>query len=169
MKNFNKEIDSISIRRNDPNFNSTHNFKKSSQTESRRNLKRANSNVTLFNRKNDFINNLIIPINPNPLIKSILDKMVNVKKTNIRLSNDITSDRQSTTRKDKLIFEVKQEVKYLENQNSYLMQNYEKLNKLKEKCDTNQKEVTEYHRNLYEQFQTYKRTVRIDMIKGRKI
>ena len=85
--------------------------------------------------------------------------MICVKKTNLKMSTDILSNHSSTRQKDKLITAVVQEAKQIEIENNFLKQTYDVVNQLKEKCDNEQKAVTEYHKTLSIQHAKYMKTV----------
>lgn len=163
MKNDN-EVYSVSLNKNEPSEISSQTFRRSFPQSG---FQRSNT-INAFNKRSEIPSNLhnVNNAKSNSMIKNILDKMVNIKKTNMRISNDITKDICSTIRKDKLIFSVRQEASFMEKQNDYLKGTYEKVDKLKEKCETNKKAVTEYHRNLLEQYENCMETVKLDVNKG---
>jgi hypothetical protein len=159
MKNENDVHSITSLNKNESNEISSQCFGKTFPLASQV-LQRVNS-TNVFNKKSDFNSNLKNTNNhkSNSTIKSILDKMVSIKKTNMRLSNDITKDICSSIRKEKLIFSVRQEASYIEKQNDYLKGTCEKVDKMKDKCETNRKAVTEYHKSLLEQYENCMQTV----------
>jgi hypothetical protein len=159
MKNENDVHSISSLKKNESNEFSSQCFGKTFPLGSQ-NLQRANS-TNVFNKKCDFNSYMKNTNNhkSNSTIKNILDKMVSIKKTNMRLSDDITKDICSSIRKEKLIFSVRQEATYIDKENDYLKGTCEKVDHMKEKCETNRKAVTEYHKSLLEQYENCMETV----------
>ena len=114
------------------------------------NIRKVNSDIAILEKNNEF---------NNTTIKNILEKMVNVKKTNIKLSNDIMTDRYSSNNKERLISGIKKEINHLKNENDFIKQNCVKTDILKEKSESNQKAITGFHKRLNNKYHTFAKTV----------
>jgi len=85
--------------------------------------------------------------------------MLDIKKSNLSLTKQILNDKQSIAKKEKLLQELTMEINHFKNQNNVLKQDLEITDKLKQKCEKNQKGVTQYCNGLRGKFKNFVETI----------
>jgi hypothetical protein len=96
---------------------------------------------------------------PSNTLKKVLQKMIDVKKSNIHLSKSILIDKTSIIKKEKLLSELSSEIRHFKVQNEKLREDLENTEKIKAKCEKNEKGVKAYCNTLRGKFKDFVETV----------
>ncbi len=97
---------------------------------------------------------------PSNTLKKVLKKMIDVKKSNIILSKSILNDKAAILNKEKLLSELTMEINHFKKENLRLKQDLEETEKIKAKCEQNEKGVKAYCSKLRGKFKDFVETVR---------
>lgn len=115
---------------------------------------------TTSERKNDTISVKDNAFNdPSSTLKKVLKKMIDVKKSNLQLSKSIINDKAAIINKEKLLSELTMEINHFKNENNRLKQDLEETEKIKAKCEQNEKGVKAYCSKLRGKFKDFVETV----------
>lgn len=116
--------------------------------------------LTTTERKND---NISVKDNafgdPSNTLKKVLQKMIDVKKSNIHLSKSILNDKAAIIKKEKLLSELTTEINHFKKENERLKEELEYTEKIKAKCERNEKGVKSYCNTLRGKFKEFVETV----------
>jgi len=85
--------------------------------------------------------------------------MIEVKKSNIHLSRSILTDKAAIIKKEKLLSELNNEIKHFKKENERLKDDLEHTEKVKAKCEENEKGVKEYCNTLRGKFKNFVETI----------
>jgi hypothetical protein len=98
---------------------------------------------------------------PSSTLKKVLQKMIDVKKSNIHLSKSILNDKAAIIKKEKLLAELNTEINHFKKENEKLKEDLDHTEKVKAKCQRNEKGVKAYCNTLRGKFKDFVETVLI--------
>lgn len=88
-------------------------------------------------------------------IHSVIRKMLDFKKTNKFLSQEILNKQKLISQKERIILQLKEELNFHLNENTQLKANYENISNLKSEVEKNRNGVSEFCKNLKNKFKSY--------------